>query len=177
MHPNPYSLVTLLSFYTLELKSCDCLVFLSLLIYFLFLMVRVKVKKNPLGGKTRAESPFESLTGQHVFVGTLPVKIQERVSQQTGSPLFTVVQMGSVRLAFEAHDPGGLFSVVPPTPHTHTYTPTANLLLASTCQQSSFSGRWCLSSTNHKPLPPLRAHRCEPMNNTCFSEHVCPCQA
>lgn len=100
-------------YFRLALNDCGLfLVFCSLLIFFLFALVRVR-KKNPLGGKTRAEAPFESLAGQHVFVGALPVKMQERGSQQTGCLLFTVVQIDSVRLAFEAHDPGGLFSAVP----------------------------------------------------------------
>ncbi|KAK5878645.1 hypothetical protein CesoFtcFv8_024035 [Champsocephalus esox] len=46
--------------------------------------------------------------------------MQERGSQKTGCLLFTVVQIDSVRPAFEAHDPGGLFSAAPFSPPSHS---------------------------------------------------------
>lgn len=49
-----------------------------------------------------------------MFVGRLPVKMEARVTQQTDCLLFTVVQIDSVRSAFEAPtDPGGLYSAAP----------------------------------------------------------------
>lgn len=114
---------------------------------------------------------FESLAGQHVFFGELPVKMQERGSQQTGCLLFTVGQIDSVRPGLLG--PGSRWSVLngvppcilslpsfyPPTPPTHTQT---RLALAAS------SSEWlCLPSTNCKP-PKLWSHQCEPMNNTCF---------
>ncbi len=49
--------------------------------------------------------------------------MQERGSQQTGCLLFTVVQIDSVRPAFEARDPGGLFSAAPSPPSVHPPLP------------------------------------------------------
>lgn len=54
--------------------------------------------------------------GRSVFVGELPEKMQVRGSQQTGCLLFTVVEIDSVRPAFEARDSGGLYPVPPPYP-------------------------------------------------------------
>lgn len=58
-----------------------------------------KTKKIPLDLVENPELKFlfESLAGQHVFFGELPVKMQERGSQQTGCLLFTVGQIDSVR--------------------------------------------------------------------------------
>lgn len=52
--------------------------------------------------KPQSEALSETLAGQPVFVGKLPVKIKERVNQQTDCLLFTVVQIDSVRSVFEA---------------------------------------------------------------------------
>lgn len=59
------------------------------------------MKKKSLSGKTQSEALSESRGGQRVFVGGLPVKMEERVNQQTDCLLFTVVQIDSVRSAFE----------------------------------------------------------------------------
>lgn len=106
-----------------------------------------------------------------MFVGRLPVKMQERGSQQTGCLLFTVVQIDSVRLAFEACNPGGLFFaapasllILPLSLHLRCPMPT------NTPGISGFlSEQWCLPSTNHMALQ-LWAHWCKPMNDTCFSQ-------
>lgn len=107
-----------------------------------------------------------------MFLGELPVKMQERGSQQTGCLLFTVVQIDSVRPAFEARDPGGLFSQWRPLP---PYTLPSLLLRhpvpTNMPSISSFlpEQRWRLPSANREPRQ-LWAHRREPMSNTCFSQ-------
>lgn len=52
--------------------------------------------------KPQSAALSERLAGQHVFVGRQPVKIKARVTEQTDCLLFTVVQIDSVRSAFEA---------------------------------------------------------------------------
>lgn len=93
------------------------------MIRFLISLGRVKQSALTRWKKPKLRLLFESLAGRCVFVGKLPVKMQERGSQQTGCLLFTVVQIDSVRPAFEARDPGGLFSLRRPLPSLHLPPP------------------------------------------------------
>lgn len=107
---------------------------------------------------------FESLAGQHVFVGELPVKMEERGSQQTGCSLLSRLTLSGPPL--RPWSRWSLFSTVP-------LLPPPRFALAITCPQtclastSSFPEPPELPSTNHKSPQPW-AHWCEPMSNTCF---------
>lgn len=94
---------------------------------------------------------FKSPAGQHVFVGELPVKMEERGSQQTGCSLLSRLTLSGLPL--RPWSRWSLFSTVP-------LLPPPRSALAITCPQT------CLASTSssqslqsfHPPITSLHSH-------------------
>lgn len=131
--------------------------------------------------KPQSAALSERLAGQHVFVGRQPVKIKARVTQQTDCLLFTVVQIDSVRSAFEAPLIQVVCTLLRPRFDSHSSLLWVGHVLPTNMPRRQQLPPRAAGSSLHRPcVPAATGMRCEPVNNTFFfflsffSKHACP---